>query len=64
LEEYKFEINVSNGLAAYGRFSDMLGIAGIALSDNVNWFGDSTKTNVITPVVKASFVYIINQYNY
>ena len=42
----------------------MLGIAGLALNDNIGWFGDSTKTNVITPIVKASFVHIINQYNY
>ena len=42
----------------------MFGIAGLALNDNIGWFGDSTKTNVITPIVKASFVHIINQYNY
>jgi len=55
-EEYKFELNLSNILALYGRLSDLIAMANVALASGVNWFGNGGGNNIVNEIQSESFI--------
>ncbi len=50
IEEYTLERNLSNFLALYGRLSDLIAMANVALAGGVDWFHDGGGSNIISEI--------------
>jgi hypothetical protein len=54
------ELNLSNGIAVYGRISDLLGLALVAFNNEVDWFDSNLDASSAAGAASgSSFVFFL-----